>query len=151
MLLFNTISLSSHMICVISDFPGDEFFVIRIFHGLVTESSLFGLFVLQSFFFCFILLMLITQLNVVAFNMNTNEQINLRRYTHFWQPTPSSSDSSTSVSFKNPFDKGVIRNCLYFWTGDTASYSQLTIPRMIGNICCDHPVQKEEDVELHVL
>jgi hypothetical protein len=159
MLLFNSMAMVAYTVCLISDLPGDEFFIVRMFLSAATEPVLFGLLMVTAFFLPFGSIMLFTQLRIVATNMNTNELLNMHRYSHFWQPTAVQSEAANlaqaqgdlmmnhlhAVAFVNPFDKGVIKNCLHFWTGDdNFSGLAVSVPRRLGNFqinrvpCCDH-------------
>ena len=74
------------------------------------------------------------QLRSIALNLNTNEMINMHRYSHFWEDAVSSqpaqdpcgthkhggscshSSKPPGKIFKNPFDQGgFVENCKYFW------------------------------------
>jgi hypothetical protein len=170
--MFNVLAHIGHTLCLLSELPGDEFFVIRLFLSAVKTPVLFSLAVLAVFFIPFGTVLLFTQLRIVATNMNTNELLNMHRYSHFWRPQDASSSEDAAaaleeggagamakaqkelmmrhlqtVAFVNPFDKGVMKNCLHFWTGDDSFWNGLTIPtpKRIGNFqlkrvntCCDH-------------
>ncbi|CAJ1433893.1 unnamed protein product, partial [Effrenium voratum] len=52
-------------------------------------------------------------LQLIAVNLTTNEEINLRRYDHFWQVKDGQEENKV---YKNPFNKGsYLRNCMDFW------------------------------------
>ena len=77
------------------------------------------------------------QMRTIALNLNTNEMINMHRYSHFWEgPVKAEVVSEchddhghnlghgkrcghkhgSGRQFKNPFDQGgVVNNCKYFW------------------------------------
>merc|ERR550532_721290 len=62
-----------------------------------------------------IVLLTVNQLRLIAFNMTTNEMINMMRYSHFWQETENAVGQKRK-SFRNPFNKGSVpRNCIDFW------------------------------------
>lgn len=53
--------------------------------------------------------LLVNHLYLAAVNLTTNEMINAYRYDHFWQVIDG------RKVFRNPFNKGVLKNCLEFW------------------------------------
>lgn len=77
---------------------------------MVTQYP-FVVFVMLMHFFSSpgIAFLLANHVYMVAVNMTTNEMINSYRYDHFWEVTDG------RKVFKNPFNKGVLRNCLDFW------------------------------------
>ena len=48
----------------------------------------------------------LAQLYTIIFNLTTNERANYRRYRHF---------KTANGRYKNPFDRGLIKNCLEYW------------------------------------
>lgn len=73
-------------------------------------------------------LLLLHQFRTIAMNMNTNEMINLQRYSHFWKM-----DGETR-RFSNPFDQGgVVANCMHFWFRKIPSTASRGKYSVIGN------------------
>lgn len=85
-----------------------------------------------------------SQLRSIAINMNTNELMNMHRYSHFWegpltvfaQPAEEADhvhgencnhSRPRQRQFRNPFDKGgVVANCMHFWFRKDGEYQQLS-------------------------
>jgi hypothetical protein len=68
-------------------------------------------------------ILLIHQLRIIGMNMNTNEMINMHRYSHFWEIR------DDEKRFKNPFDQGgMLANCSKFWFRKTKGYSVIGGP-----------------------
>jgi ankyrin repeat protein len=91
-------------------------FLYKIARTVFDQQWVFASMTLHVLFFPFVVIMLFSQLRIVAYNLNTNEQINLHRYTHFWK-LQQEGELGDSYKFVNPFDRGVWRNCVNFWTG----------------------------------
>jgi len=65
---------------------------------------------------CFLLIC--HQLEGIARNRTTNEQINVPRYPHFWRTVlvETKQGKVWRQAYVNPFNKGVLQNCYLFWT-----------------------------------
>lgn len=59
------------------------------------------------------------QLRSIAHNYTTNETLNSHRYSHFWrsQLVWTRRGLASQNVLRNPFDKGILRNCYAFWFG----------------------------------
>ena len=79
--------------------------------GIVVFLAMNGLLLLSTMVLC------VTQLKMIASNVTTNESVNMGRYRHFRGP---------DGRIKNPFDMGMKRNVLQFFTAPIQA-SKMTI------------------------
>jgi len=91
------------------------------------------IFVAHIFTCPWVCVLVMHQLRLVATNMTTNEMINRYRYAHFW----TESQSREMGSFRNPFHRGVLRNCFSFWWARDRSVMGDVDAHCAGE-CCEH-------------
>jgi palmitoyltransferase len=61
-------------------------------------------------------IVVVMQVHYVASALTTNESINYSKYDYLQSDNPVIQYGRTHREFRNPFDRGIVRNCLQFWT-----------------------------------
>lgn len=110
---------------------------------LWNKPLILPLWIVYMFVTPWLTILLGAQLRSIAINLNTNEQMNMHRYSHFWEGPLNVLASSPEEPhhhhdgacnhaprperrFRNPFDQGgIVANCKYFWFRKGRKYRAL--------------------------